>query len=113
MQVTQILYGFGAVFALIVGVPSIKLIVSMTRSWTKIEAAAETAATAASEAKAVAVEHGERLARIETVLTGPDGKNGIRGEVQKLRESHHEIRNVLQVHELDIDRLKEAAKVAS
>ncbi len=57
--------------------------------------------------------HGEKLARIETVLTGADGTNGLNGDVKSLRErSHkhsdeiHTIRGQQQVYELKLGELE-------
>lgn len=56
---------------------------------------------------------GERLVRIETILTGADGSNGLNGDVKQLRaRSHaqgdalHTVNGKLQEHEFRLDAIE-------
>lgn len=40
----------------------------------------------------------DRVARLETILVGVDGDNGLRGDVKSLREWRHGQNNVVQEH---------------
>lgn len=48
---------------------------------------------------------GERLVRIETVLTGPTGDNGIVSEVRSLREARHANANAIHAVRGELDVL--------
>ena len=57
----------------------------------------------------------EQLARIETILTGADGTNGLNGEVKLLRQRTHALGDALhatngklQDHEFRLGRLEHA-----
>jgi hypothetical protein len=55
---------------------------------------------------------GERLVRVETVLTGANGSNGLSGDVKHLKatthrhgEDLHEVRGKMQVYEIQLEAL--------
>lgn len=81
---------FAGTLALLVGVPVLILVFRIGRGWGEHQkVVASTASTAEETGKSVrefrdAVN--PRLARIEFILTGPDGENGLRSDVRQVVE---------------------------
>ena len=48
-----------------------------------------------------------RTTRIETVVSGADGSNGINGTVKQLRREHDALRGEVEAQAIDIARIQE------
>lgn len=81
---------FAGTLAAFVGIPVLLLVFRIGRGWGEhqkvVAATAATAEETRTSVREFRDEVNPRLARVEFILTGPDGENGLRSDVREVRD---------------------------